>query len=169
MSTSDEGVFKRVNKDATGLEDFDPNKEKADGGGLRFDEGKNRVDLIRPLIEWGLGFVFTRGAIKYDDNNWMRGMKWSKVYGPLKRHRIKWGAGEVYDEDTGCHHLFMVAWNALVLAFYQLMNIGENDLGVSFDHDFNSLEGEIEAFDLVNNKPEEQYRKEIEEQNRKRG
>ena len=143
--------------------DFDPAKQKADGGGLRFDTNKNQLNLIRPLMEWGLANVFSRGAIKYSSNNWMRGMKWSQVLGPLKRHVAKWNAGEVYDKDTGCHHMFMVAWNAFVLAFYQLMHLGENDLGVGFDHEFLSLESEIDAFDLVNNKPVEQYIKELEE------
>lgn len=157
-----------LNKQAAKVKDFDPSKQEADGGGLRFDANKNMLDLIRPLMDWGVANVFTRGAIKYAANNWMRGMPWSKVYGPLRRHRVKWGAGEVYDKDTGCHHMFMVAWNALVLAFYQLLNIGENDLGVKFDHDFGECVREIDAFDRVNNKPVEQYIKEIEEQKKKR-
>jgi len=147
--------------------DFDPAKERADGGGLRFSEGKNAVNLIRPLMMWGLGNVFTRGAIKYASNNWMRGMDWSEVLGPLERHVLKWKAGEVYDKDTGCHHMFMVAWNALVLAFYQLLRLGVNNTGTAFDYQFVESK-EIDAFDMVNNKPEAQYRKEVEEMKKKR-
>ncbi len=152
------GVF----KDVPLVPDFDPAKERADGGGLRFSKGKNMVNLIRPLMIWGLANVFTRGAIKYASNNWMRGMEWSEVIGPLERHVLKWMAGECYDADTGCHHMFMVAWNALVLAFYQLLHLGTNNTGTSFDYQFVESK-EIDAFDMVNNKPEEQYRKEIAE------
>jgi hypothetical protein len=144
------------------VKDFDPNEEEADGGGARFDAKKVMVELLRPLIEWGISDVFTRGAIKYAANNWMRGMSWRSIHGPMKRHMMKWAAGEVYDKDTGCHHLFMVAWNASVLAVYQLMGLGKNDLGTKFDHEFESCK-EIDAFDRVNNKPIDDYIQEIEE------
>jgi|TARA_Y100000310_G_scaffold161131_1_gene161054 hypothetical protein len=102
--------------------------------GLRFDEGKNRLDLIPPEWEWALGEVLTAGAKKYADRNWEQGMNWSKVYGPLKRHLLKWLAGETYDmrdlngKATRCHHLAIVAWNALALMTYELKELGTDDL-----------------------------------------
>ena len=96
--------------------------------GLRYDKNKVRLDLIPPEWVWGLGEVLTAGAKKYADRNWEKGMKWSRVVGPLLRHLYKWGAGETYDKDTGCHHLAMVAWNALALMSYDLRNIGEKDI-----------------------------------------
>lgn len=96
--------------------------------GLRYDTGKNRLDLIPPEWVWGLGDVLTKGAAKYEDRNWEKGMKWSRVFGPMLRHAYKFMAGERYDEETGCHHLAMVAWNALALMSYDLREIGEDDL-----------------------------------------
>jgi hypothetical protein len=101
---------------------------KADGGGLRYDAGKNRLDLLPPEWVWALGTVLTKGALKYADHNWQRGMKWSKVLGPMLRHVYKFVAGERYDPETGCHHLAMVAWNALALMSYDIRGLGENDI-----------------------------------------
>jgi hypothetical protein len=96
--------------------------------GLRYDKGKTRLDLLPP--EWieALGVVMTKGAEKYADRNWELGMPWSKCWGPLLRHAFKWLAGEMYDAETGVHHLAHVAWNALALMSYQCRNVGEADL-----------------------------------------
>lgn len=98
------------------------------GGGLRYDAGKNRLDLIPPEWFWGLGVVMTQGAKKYEDRNWEQGMPWSKCWGPALRHAFKWLLGERYDEETGCHHLLMVAWNVLALFTYDMRKIGMDDL-----------------------------------------
>lgn len=102
--------------------------QPADGGGLRFDAGKNRLDLIPPEWVWGLGKVLTKGAQKYDARNWERGMDWSKCVGCALRHTFKFACGERYDEETGCHHLAMAAWNMLALMSYDIRGIGQNDL-----------------------------------------
>lgn len=96
--------------------------------GLRFDAGKNRLDLIPIEWIWGLGWVLTKGAEKYAERNWEKGMKWGKCIGCALRHTLKFMAGERYDKETGCHHLFMAAWNLLALASYDLRKLGENDL-----------------------------------------
>jgi hypothetical protein len=103
-------------------------RPKADGGGLRFSLGKCKIDLVPPEWVWALAMVLTRGAIKYAVRNWERGMKWSEVVGPMFRHAFKFICGERYDSETGCHHMAMVAWNALVLMTYDIREVGENDL-----------------------------------------
>src|ERR1035437_9553744 len=82
-------------------------KPKADGGGLRYNTGKNQLELLPAEWIWGLGMVMTRGAIKYDTRNWERGMKWSYPIGCALRHILKFVCGERYDVETGCHHLAM--------------------------------------------------------------
>jgi Domain of unknown function (DUF5664) len=99
-----------------------------DGGGLRFDAGKNQLDLIPPEWVWALAMVLTRGAIKYAIRNWERGMKWSKMIGCSLRHIFKFACGERYDRESGCHHLAHAAWNLLALMTYDIRKIGENDL-----------------------------------------
>lgn len=99
-----------------------------DGGGLRLDDGKNQLQLIPPEWMWGLGEVLTYGATKYAPRNWERGMAWGKMIACGLRHVYKFMAGERYDQESGCHHLFHAAWNFLALASYDLKQIGENDL-----------------------------------------
>lgn len=101
---------------------------KADGGGLRFNTGKNMMELTPPEWLWGLAMVTTRGSIKYAQRNWERGMKWSYLVGCAFRHLLKFVCGERYDPETGCHHLAMVAWNALALMTYDIRKIGDNDM-----------------------------------------
>jgi hypothetical protein len=108
----------------------------ADGGGLRYNKGKLRMDLTPPEWEWALADVVTQGSKKYAARNWEEGMDWSTMVGCMKRHINKFLAGERYDGDkfdkeagtTGCHHLAMVAWNALALMSYDLREIGNNDI-----------------------------------------
>lgn len=101
---------------------------KADGGGLRYNEGKNQLELIPPEWIWGLAMVLTRGAVKYASRNWERGMKWSYPVGCALRHLFKFVCGERYDAESGNHHLAMAAWNCLALMSYDIRKIGENDL-----------------------------------------
>jgi hypothetical protein len=103
-------------------------KIKADGGGLRYNGGKNQIELMPPEWIWGLGMVLTRGAAKYVARNWERGMKWSYLIGCLVRHTLKFICGERYDEETGCHHMALAAWNCLALMSYDIREVGENDL-----------------------------------------
>jgi hypothetical protein len=103
-------------------------KLAADGGGLRFDEGKNQIELVPPLWIWALGDVLTCGARKYAPRNWERGMAWGKMIGCAMRHMLKFCCGERYDVETGCHHLAMAAWNLLALMTYDLKGIGSHDL-----------------------------------------
>ena len=123
-----------VEANSTGLhESFLVPKTEADSPnvlntGLRYDAGKNRLDLLPPEWEWELGKVLTAGANKYADRNWELGMQWSKVVGPLRRHLNRFLRGEQLDEETGCHHLAHVAWNALALLSYDLRHLGEDNL-----------------------------------------
>lgn len=102
--------------------------QKADGGGLRYNTGKNRLELLPPEWDWALGIVMTRGAIKYAERNWERGMSWGTMVGCALRHVAKFATGERYDPESGCHHLAHAAWNCLALMSYDLRNVGTNDL-----------------------------------------
>lgn len=105
-------------------------------GGLRYNAGKTRIDLVPPEWIQALADVMTKGATKYDARNWEKGMDWGVMISCTGRHINKFLAGERYDGDeldiekgtTGCHHLAMAAWNILALMTYDLREIGNNDL-----------------------------------------
>lgn len=100
--------------------------------GLRFDEGKPRTDLLSPIAMMATATALAKGANKYGERNWSKGMKWGKVIGPLLRHLFKFMAGEDYDMDknckdcqnkdcknhTGLPHIDLVAINAMFLQHY---------------------------------------------------
>jgi Domain of unknown function (DUF5664) len=94
---------------------------------MRFDSGKPRYDLLPADGLDELVQVYTEGALKYADRNWEKGMNWSKCFGSLMRHSWKFWRGETYDEETGCHHMAMAAWNALALCVYSLRKTGVDD------------------------------------------
>ena len=79
---------------------------------------KLRYDLIpvRPLAD--LAEVYTVGAAKYDDRNWEKGIKYSRILGAMFRHMEAFRAGELRDKESGCYHLASVAWGAFALLEY---------------------------------------------------
>lgn len=93
----------------------------------RFDEGKNRFDLLPPWVIDQVVQVYTYGTIKYDDDNWWKGMPWKKVIGPMLRHIWKWLRGEKYDNESGLHHLAHAAWQCLALMEYERNKIGRDN------------------------------------------
>lgn len=94
----------------------------------RFSEGKIRHDLIPPWIIDEIAKVYTYGTVKYNDDNWRKGLKWKKfVIGPLQRHLNKWLRGEKVDSESNCHHLAMVIWQCIALMLYEKYSIGEDD------------------------------------------
>lgn len=86
--------------------------------GLRFNQGKLRYDLLPPFAMEQYAKVMTRGAVKYPERNWEKGMSWSNVIASLKRHLAEIEKGNDYDEETGLLHSAHVAWNAMALTEY---------------------------------------------------
>lgn len=94
---------------------------------LRLDDGKLRMDLVPVEVIVELARVYTAGTVKYEGDNWRKGMKWSRCVAALYRHLTKWQAGMTFDTETQCHHLAHVAWNALTLMIYQMEGLGTDD------------------------------------------
>lgn len=85
---------------------------------LRFNAGKNRLDLVPHSLIENVGHVMTFGATKYAPNNWRLGMEWSKCIGSLKRHLNEFERGVDIDPETGCLHMAHIATNAAFLIEY---------------------------------------------------
>jgi len=94
----------------------------------RFSAGKTRFDLVAPWAMDQIAQVYTYGTIKYDDDNWWKGLKWKKdVLGCIFRHVWKWVRGEKWDDESGLHHLAHAAWNCMALIEYERCGIGIDD------------------------------------------
>lgn len=95
--------------------------------GVRYDADKVRHDLLPSKAIHELARVLTFGAKKYAPNNWMKGMKWSRIIGSLKRHLGAIERGEDYDKETGLLHSAHVMCNAAFLTdYYKLYPEGDD-------------------------------------------
>jgi hypothetical protein len=95
-------------------------KVTVDGGGLKNDRAdeKVRVELVDPDFVEGVGNVLTYGAVKYEAHNWMRGMKFSRIIGGMRRHLLDIERRMDYDADTGLQHAYHLACGTMFLAHY---------------------------------------------------
>lgn len=86
-----------------------------------------RFDLIPWDALWYVARVFGKGAEKYAERNWERGLKYGAVAGARDRHNALFAAGQDFDEESGLPHLAHSAWHALVLLALWLRGDLEDD------------------------------------------
>ena len=99
----------------------------AAGEGRKDDQGKTRIELFPGDVLLAISEILTSGAIKYEDRNWERGMKWSRPFGALMRHMWAWWQGEQLDAETGKSHLWHAGCCIVFLTAYEMRSIGEDD------------------------------------------
>lgn len=73
-------------------------------------EGKGRYDLLPVTAIRRIAEIYRKGAIKYADRNWEKGIPLSRFLDSAKRHLDQYQEG-MQDED----HLAQAAWNLLGL------------------------------------------------------
>ena len=105
------------------------NRGEMDGGkeGVKFDQGKRRVDLVPTEAINALAEVLTAGAVKYGEHNWRHGMDWSRVYGAAQRHMLAFWGGDDIDDESGMPHLWHALTNMAFLVSYQALSVGKDD------------------------------------------
>lgn len=96
-------------------------------GGVKFDQGKLRFDLMPPEALEEIAAVFTCGANKYGVRNWEAGMDWGRCFGATMRHLWAWWRGEEKDSESGISHLAHAAAGIMFLITYSKRNIGLDD------------------------------------------
>ncbi len=78
------------------------------GGAVRdIRTGKGRYDLISPIALRRLALVYERGAEKYDERNWEKGMYVSRMLDSAMRH-IQQHLEGLRDEDHLGHAAFNI-------------------------------------------------------------
>jgi hypothetical protein len=83
--------------------------------GVKYDDGKLRFDLIPAIPLEQVAAVYTFGAGKYEDHNWRKGLKFSRVFAATLRHLWAFWRGEDNDPETGIPHPAHAAWGCLTL------------------------------------------------------
>jgi hypothetical protein len=81
------------------------NEVSEEAGGVKYDNGKLRFDLIPPESLKAIAEVFTFGAKKYGDRNWEKGISANRHFGAVQRHLWQWWQGKELDEESGLSHL----------------------------------------------------------------
>lgn len=121
-------------QDSGARQDFDT--------GARRDtqDDKPRFGLIPLAPLTRLAWHFTNGAKKYGENNWTKGMPYSRFYESTYRHLVAWANGDESED-----HLAAVAWNAFAVMHFQ--ETGQ-------DERFNDM-AEYTARDVAEVTPEE--------------
>ena len=94
----------------------------------KYDDGKNRLELIDPEFILGVGKVLTFGAEKYEADNW-KNATWEdrqKSAGSLLRHTMAYQGGEMIDPESGLEHLYHMATNIMFMAWYDRNLVNPN-------------------------------------------
>jgi len=87
-------------------------RQKFGSGAVRDTQiGKGRFDLISPFALLRLARVYEKGAVKYTDRNWEKGIPISRFVDSAFRHLVQYMMG-LEDED----HLAQAIWNLVAIA-----------------------------------------------------
>ena len=95
--------------------------------GVKYDAGKNQLQLIPVEVLQDVGLIFTHGAQKYGEYNWLGGMRWSRFIGATLRHFFAWCRGEKKDKESGYHPLLHAIVSLMMLYVYEKHCIGIDD------------------------------------------
>lgn len=96
------------------LKDSGERQEFPTGARRDLQDGKGRPDLIPTMFLQRLASVMEKGAAKYGDRNWEKGMPLSRYYASAMRHLMQAFNGE-QDED----HLGQCAFNVAAFMWTQ--------------------------------------------------
>lgn len=96
-------------------------------GGVKYDAGKPRMDLLPPDALIAIAEVFTFGAEKYDAWNWAKGMRGGRLVASLHRHMAAYQLGQDHDEESGLHHLAHAGCCVMMLLGLHLRDTVEDD------------------------------------------
>lgn len=77
-----------------------------------------RFDLIPQFPLWSLAEHYGKGAKKYEDRNWEKGIEYKLCFAAMMRHASLWWSGEDVDAE-GFHHLDAIPFHAFALREFQ--------------------------------------------------
>lgn len=106
---------------------FERTSYNTGGGGTKHDSGKPKLHYMPyPALE-EIAKVFTFGANKYGDYNFLKGMDWTRPYNASLRHLGAWFWQESKDTETGLSHLAHAGCNIMMLLAYEIEKLGNDN------------------------------------------
>lgn len=85
--------------------------------GERKNAGKLKWSLVSMTALEPLVQVLTFGAIKYDEHNWKKGLKYTEICESLQRHLNAFIDGEDNDPESKLAHVGHILCNAMFLSY----------------------------------------------------
>jgi hypothetical protein len=98
-----------------------------DSGFVKHDAEKVRHELVPSHALEQVARVFTFGAKKYADENYLRGTNWRRYIGAALRHLHAFARGEDNDPETGESHLAHLICCAMMLLELKRVGTGTDD------------------------------------------
>jgi len=123
--------------------------EKTPLGGVKFDDGKTRWDLLPWDALEEIAKVMTFGAKKYGDRNWEKGIAYGRLIRAAVGHITSWAMRRDVDSETGLSHLAHAGCCVLFLLAYILRGVGEDNRPVIKQA---TKQGQWEKVTIVNGK-----------------
>jgi transcriptional regulator with XRE-family HTH domain len=87
--------------------------------GMKYDNSKEKISLVPMSSMVALARVLESGAKKYGDNNWKKGILYSRIYSAALRHLMQFWEIEKYDKDSDLSHLWHAITNIAMLIYYE--------------------------------------------------
>ena len=110
------------------LEDSGNRSEYKTGAVRDIQTGKGRFDLLSPYALRRLAIHYERGAEKYGDSNWQKGIPTSHCFSSAVRHLFRWLAGDRKED-----HLAAALWNICAIMHFEevlpeVIDTGEGEI-----------------------------------------
>lgn len=109
----------------------DKETEKEENTATKFDTGKPSFTSIPQLALLEVAKGFTIGKEKYGQFNYSKPMKLTRYLDALARHNNQFLCGQNIDE-SGVHHLALIACNALMALDSILTGKAEDDRNINY-------------------------------------
>lgn len=93
--------------------------------GVKFDNDKIPYHLVSPYFIECVALILQKGAAKYAERNWEKGLSWSRCFRATLGHLFDWWMGREIDDGpggTGLPHLWCAACNIMFLIHYSKFN-----------------------------------------------
>lgn len=107
---------------------YKPTQEQMSAAlGIKYDQGKPRMDLLDAAALEGLAKVLTFGANKYAADNWRAGIQYSRLISSLLRHLAAIQRGELIDPESGLPHIDHLGCNWMFLSNFMKQQPEKNN------------------------------------------
>lgn len=102
---------------------------------LRYNEGKPQWSLVdfkslEPLVR-----VMEYGCLKYEKENWKKGLDLTQILESMSRHLFALMSGEIVDPESGQRHIGHIMANAMFWQYHYIKQCNEQRNEIKWKED----------------------------------